>query len=77
MSALDEIRGQIVGALHGATFPIDTPEALIAAFPHGADTTCSAEGITMTAGEAGKVLTTADFPFTSAEQVADTILSRV
>jgi hypothetical protein len=30
----------------------------------------------MTAGEAGKLLNADDFPFQSAEQVADTILSR-
>ena len=30
----------------------------------------------MTAGEAGKLLKAEDFPFKSAEQVADTILKR-
>lgn len=76
MSVKEEIRGQIVGALAGASFPIDSPEALLAAFPNGADTTCQAGDVSMTAGEAGKLLQPGDFPFQSAEQVADTILSR-
>ncbi len=75
-AAFAEIRGQIVGALAGASFPIATPEELLAAFPDGADTTCQSGDIKMTAGEAGGLLTADDFPFESAEQVADTILSR-
>ena len=76
MSAKDEIRTQIVGALSEAEFPISSPEALLAAFPNGADTTCKAGDVEMTAGDAGKLLTSEDFPFRSAEHVADTILSR-
>lgn len=76
MSVKDEIRSQIIGALGGANFPISTPEALLAAFPNGADTTCKSGDVEMTAGEAGKLLTAEDFPFKSAEQVADTILGR-
>ncbi|MDT3699547.1 MAG: MTH865 family protein [Thermincola sp.] len=76
MSIRETIKNQIIGALQGANFPIATPEELIGAFPDGANTTCRAEGIEMTAGEAGKLLTPADFPFKSAEQVAETILGR-
>lgn len=76
MSVKDEIRGQIVGALKDAGFPISTPEALLNAFPHGAETTCKAGEVEMTAGQAGQLLTADDFPFLSADQVADTILSR-
>jgi hypothetical protein len=71
-----EIRGQIVGALAGAKFPIKTGKDLLAAFPNGADTTCQAGDVKMTAGEAGKLLKPEDFPFKGAEQVADTILKR-
>jgi len=71
-----EIRGQIVGALGNAKFPIKTPKDLLAAFPNGADTTCQAGNVKMTAGEAGKLLKAEDFPFKSAENVADTILKR-
>jgi hypothetical protein len=71
-----ELKSQIVGALAGASFPIASPEALLAAFPDGADTTCEAGDVKLRAGDAGGVLTAADFPFTSAEQIADTILSR-
>ncbi len=42
----------------------------------GADTTCQVGTVKMTAGEAGKSLTASDFPFKSADSVADTILSR-
>ncbi len=42
----------------------------------GADTTCQVGAVKMTAGEAGKLLTASDFPFKSADSVADTILSR-
>ena len=76
MDVKNELKSQIVGALAGASFPITSPEALLAAFPQGADTTCEAGDVKLRAGDAGGVLTAADFPFTSAEQVADTILSR-
>lgn len=76
MSVKEEIRQQIIGALQHANFPIATPEALLAAFPEGAATRCQAGDVEMSAGEAGKLLTANDFPFRSAEQVADTILSR-
>jgi hypothetical protein len=76
MDVKSELKQQIVGALSGAKFPLSSPEELLGAFPQGADTTCSAGGVTLRAGDAGGVLTPADFPFTSAEQVADTILSR-
>ena len=76
MSVKDDIRGQIIGALSGAKFPITSPEALLAAFPQGAATRCKSGDVEMTAGDAGKLLKAEDFPFTSAEQVADTILAR-
>lgn len=72
----EQIHAQISGALAGASFPIDTPERLIAAFPAGADTTCQVGDIKMTAGEAGTLLKATDFPFTSAKQVADVIVDR-
>jgi hypothetical protein len=75
-SVKEQIRSQIAGALAGAIFPVDTPEKLIAAFPAGADTTCQAGDLKMTAGEAGKLLKPTDFPFTSAEEVADLIVDR-
>ncbi|MDV2481910.1 hypothetical protein F8E02_07780 [Methanoculleus sp. Wushi-C6] len=76
MNVREEIRAQIVGALAGAKFPIETPEDLLAAFPAGAATTCRAGGVEMTAGEAGTLLKPEDFPFTSPGEVAETILSR-
>jgi hypothetical protein len=76
-AAMAEIRGQIVGALAGASFPLTTPEELVAAFPNGAETVCQAGEIKMTAGQAGQLLSLGDFPFTSPEQVAEAILSRV
>ena len=72
----DQIHAQISGALANASFPIDTPEALLAAFPAGAYTTCQVGDLKMTAGEAGKLLIATDFPFTSAKQVADIIVER-
>ncbi|MGO9568016.1 MAG: MTH865 family protein [Desulfomonilaceae bacterium] len=76
MSIKEDIRNQIIGALARASFPIGTPEALLAAFPQGADTKCKSGEIEVTAGEAGKLLKSDDFPFASAEQVAETILKR-
>ena len=76
MSVREIIKSQIIGALEGASFPIATPEALLASFPNGADTTCKADDLEVTAGEAGKLLTASDFPFASAEVVAETIVSR-
>lgn len=72
----EQIHAQISGALAGATFPIDTPEKLIAAFPAGADTTCQVGDLKMTAGEAGTLLKETDFPFLSATHVADVIVDR-
>lgn len=76
MSVKDEIHAQIVGALAGADFPLGSPEALLAAFPDGAETTCKAEGFELKAGDAGQVLKPNDFPFKSAKEVADVILER-
>ncbi|UOO37394.1 MTH865 family protein [Oscillospiraceae bacterium CM] len=76
MDVRQTIKGQIVGALKNASFPIATPEALLAAFPNGADTTCQAGDLKVTAGEAGKLLKADDFPFQSAEDVGETIVSR-
>lgn len=76
MTVRETIKSQIIGALKGAGFPIATPEALLAAFPQGADTTCQAGDLKVTAGEAGKLLIPGDFPFKSAEDVAETIVSR-
>ena len=72
----EQIHAQISGALANASFPIDTPDALIAAFPAGADTTCQVGDVKMTAGEAGTLLKATDFPFKSASQVADVIVDR-
>jgi hypothetical protein len=76
MEAGSELKSQIAGAPAGALFPIASPDALLAAFADGADATCEAGDVKLRAGDDGGVLTAADFQFTSAEQVADTILSR-
>ena len=76
MSVRDEIYAQITGALAGASFPIDSPEKLLAAFPNGAETTCKSGDLTLKAGDAGKVLQASDFPFKSAADVANTICDR-
>lgn len=76
MSVKKEIHSQIVGGLANATFPINTPVDLLAAFPAGADTTCKAGDVEVTAGEAGTLLKADDFPFESAEQVAEIIVER-
>lgn len=76
MTVKDEIHSQILGALAGAKFPLETPEELLAAFPDGSETTCKADGIELKAGDAGKVLKAKDFPFKSAKEVADVIVKR-
>lgn len=76
MSVKEDIRAQIIGALAGAKFPIETPEALLASFPDGAETTCKSGDVELKAGDAGKVLTADDFPFKSAEDVAEVIVTR-
>ncbi|AOT72517.1 MTH865 family protein [Geosporobacter ferrireducens] len=76
MNVRETIKSQIIGALKDACFPISSPEALLAAFPLGADTTCQAGDLKVTAGDAGKLLKADDFPFQSAENVAETIVSR-
>jgi hypothetical protein len=76
LSVKEQIHAQIEGALAGATFPIGTPEELIAAFPNGADTTCQVGDLKMTAGQAGTLLKETDFPFESAQAVADVIVDR-
>ncbi len=76
MSVKEDIRSQLIGALAKASFPIENPAALLAAMPQGADTKCKSGDVEVTAGEAGKLLTPDDFPFRSAEQVADIIVNR-
>ncbi|PAB58060.1 MTH865 family protein [Anaeromicrobium sediminis] len=74
MSVREIIKKQIVGALKDAQFPINTPEELLGAFPNGAETTCKAGDLKITAGEAGKLLNANHFPFKSAEDVGETIV---
>nr|WP_319374522.1 MTH865 family protein [uncultured Methanobacterium sp.] len=76
MGVKEEIHTQIVGALAEADFPITTPEALLSSFPDGAETTCKSGDVELKAGDAGQVLTAEDFPFKSAENVADVIVER-
>lgn len=76
MGVKEDIRSQIIGALEGANFPIETPEELINAMPNGADTTCKSGDVELKAGDAGQVLKADDFPFKSSEEVADTIVNR-
>jgi len=76
MSVKDDIHSQIVAGLENAAFPIKTPEELLSAFPAGADTTCRSGDVVVTAGEAGSLLRTSDFPFKSSKAVADTIVDR-
>lgn len=76
MSVRETIKRQIVGHLKGAKFPIATPEDLLAALPNGDRTTCQAGDVKVTAGQALQLLTAADFPFKSAEDVGETIVRR-
>jgi hypothetical protein len=76
MTVRDDIHIQIVSGLKDAKFPLNTPEELLASFPAGASTTCRSGDLEVTAGEAGKLLTPADFPFRDAKHVADTIVDR-
>lgn len=76
MGVKEDIREQIVGALAGADFPIKSPEELFAALPNGPDTTCKSGDVELKASAAGEVLTADDFPFNSAEEVADTIVNK-
>jgi hypothetical protein len=48
----------------------------LAAFPNGAETTCKYGTVELKAGDAGKVLKADDFPFKSAEEVAEVIVTR-
>jgi hypothetical protein len=76
MSVKEDIHSQIVGALAGANFPINTAEELFAALPSGPDTTCKSGDVELKASDAGQVLKADDFPFKSAKDVADTIVER-
>ena len=49
MSVRETIKGQIIGALSAAKFPIESPGALFAALPMGAETTCQAGDFKVTA----------------------------
>ncbi len=68
--------GRSLQDLKVQNFLLIPPEELLAAFPAGADTTCRSGDLEVTAGEAGKLLTPADFPFRDAKKVADTIVER-
>lgn len=75
MSSKEHIRSQIVRALARANFPINTPVELFAALPNGPDTTCKSGTVELKVSDAVQVLTADDFPFRSAEEVADTIVN--
>jgi len=74
MSVRETIKKQIINHLKCVEFPIATPEALLGSFQNGADTTCKAGDLVVTAGEAGTLLNEGHFPFTSAEEVGETIV---
>ncbi|OQD59881.1 hypothetical protein MBBAR_1c02910 [Methanobrevibacter arboriphilus JCM 13429 = DSM 1125] len=76
MSVKEDIYEQIVGALKGANFPIQSPEELFDALPDGPNTTCKSGDVSLKASDAGKVLSEDDFPFESAEDVASTIVNK-
>ncbi len=76
MSVREDIHSQLVGGLKGADFPIDDPEALLNSFPDGPETTCKSGDVEVVAADAGDLLSGDDFPFESAEEVADTIVDR-
>jgi hypothetical protein len=76
MSVKEDIRAQIVEALKGAKFPIETPEALLGSLPDGAQTTCRSGDVVLTAIDAGKALKPNDFPFKSSQEAADVIVNR-
>lgn len=76
MNVKKEIHSQILGALAGAIFPINTPEDLLDAFPQGPETTCKSGDLEIKASDAGKLLKKDDFPFKSAKDVADVIVER-
>ena len=75
MSRRESIKNQIINHLKKADFPITTPQSLLGAFPNGADTKCVHEDFQVTAGQAGTLLSQDNFPFTSAEEVAETIVT--
>lgn len=75
MSVRETIKKQIIAHLNDANFPIKTPEALLGAFPNGADTVCKAGDFVVTAGQAGTLLNVDHFPFVSAEEVGETIVA--
>lgn len=74
MSVRETIKKQIITHLKDVNFPITTPEALLEAFPNGADTVCKAGELVVTAGQAGTLLNADHFPFSSAEEVGETIV---
>jgi len=75
MTIKEEIRSQIIGALSGAKFTITTAQELLNTMPAGVDA-CYKAVVEVTAKEAGYLLKYEDFPFSSAEQAADTIVER-
>lgn len=76
MSVKEDIYEQIVGALKGANFPIQSPEELFDSLPDGPNTTCKSGDVSLKASDAGKVLSEDDFPFESVEDVASTIVNK-
>ncbi len=76
MGIKEDIRGQILAALHGATFPINSPQELFAILPPEKETVCPSGNVRMTSGEVQRILKEGDFPFKNANQAADVILKR-
>lgn len=74
MSVRETIKNQIINHLLSVEFPIETPVALLRAFPNGTDTVCKSGDLVVTAGEAGTLLKEGHFPFNSAEEVGETIV---
>ena len=75
-TARDEIKKQICDQLTGGEFPITSFSDLMVAFPMGAQTVCKFEEVEVEAGVAEELLTDDDYPFASAEEVAELMVFR-
>jgi len=73
----DDLRQQMIDAFEGADYPINSPMDLVPALPQGPGTKFESGDFSMTAMELNTKLGGGDFPYDSAEDFVDDVMSQL
>jgi hypothetical protein len=77
MVDIDDLQTQMIEAFEGADYPINSPMDLVPALPNGPGTKFESGDFSMTAMELNTKLGGGEFPYDSAEDFVDDVLSQL